>query len=103
MAALPSQTAICTRAIERIDYHLAFSVGNERNPGIVSTKHWDDLAQQCGLRARFLQGQVQDVAVSLLEHLPPTREKFETLYGKYPALQRIEKVVNKQCRRTISE
>lgn len=99
----PFYDLVCTRAIERIDYHLAFSVGNERNPGIVSTKHWDDLAQQCGLRARFLQGQVQDVAVSLLEHLQPTREKFETLYGKYPALQRIEKIVNKQCRRTISE
>ncbi len=99
----PFYDLVCTRAIERIDYHLAFSVGDERNPGIVSRKHWDSLAQQCGLRPRFLQNQVQDVAASLQEQLQPTKEKFEGLYGDYAALQRIEQIVTKQCRRAIDE
>jgi serine/threonine-protein kinase HipA len=99
----PFYDLVCTRAIERIDYHLAFSVGDERNPGIITLKHWDTLARQCGLRPQFLQGQVQDIATSLLENLQPVRAKFENLYGEYAALQRIEQVVTKQCQRTISE
>ena len=98
----PFYDLVCTRAIERIDYHLAFSIGNERNPGVVATKHWDDLAQQCGLRPRFLQDQVQDVAKRLLEQLQPVKKHFQSRYGEYAALQRIEQVVTKQCQRTLN-
>jgi len=99
----PFYDLVCTRAIERIDYHLAFSVGDERNPGVVTLKHWDTLANQCGLRPRFLRDQVLDVASGLLENLQHVRENFEDIYGGYPALQRVEQIVTKQCQRTISE
>lgn len=99
----PFYDLVCTRAVERIDYHLAFSVGDERNPGIVTLKHWDTLANQCGLRPQFLRNQVLDVAHGLLENLQPVRENFENLYGEYAALQRVEQIVTKQCQRTINE
>ena len=99
----PFYDLVCTRAIERIDYHLAFSVGDERNPSVVTLKHWDTLANQCGLRRQFLRDQVQGVATALLENLESVRGKFESLYGEYAALQRIEQVVTKQCQRTINE
>lgn len=99
----PFYDLVCTRAIERIDCHLAFSVGDERNPGVVTLKHWDVLANQCGLRPQFLRDQVLDVANGLLENLQHVRENFENLYGKYAALQRVEQIVTKQCQRTISE
>ena len=99
----PFYDLVCTRAIERIDYRLAFSVGDERNPGVVSRKHWDTLAQQCGVRPRFLLDQVQDVAAGLQQQLRPTRESFQRLYGEYAALQRVEQIVTKQCRRTIRD
>ncbi len=69
----------------------------------MATKHWGELAQQCGLRPKFLQDLVQDVATRLLENLQPVRENFENLYGEYAALQRIEQVVTKQCQRTINK
>ena len=99
----PFYDLVCTRAIERIDYRLAFSVGDERNPGVVSRKHWDTLAQQCGVRPRFLLDQVRDVAAGLQQQLRPTRESFQRLYGEYAALQRVEQIVTKQCRRTIRD
>ncbi len=99
----PFYDLICTRAIERIDHHLAFSVGEERAPGIVSSKHWAGLAQRCGVRPQFLHNQVQVVADGLLQQLQSTRETFESLYGNYAALQRIEQIVTKQCRRTLNE
>ena len=97
----PFYDLVCTRAIERIDYHLAFSVGSERNPSVVTTIHWGELAQQCGLRPKFLQDLVQDVATRLLAQLQPMKERFQSQYGEYPALQRIEQVVTKQCQRTL--
>lgn len=98
----PFYDLICTRAIERIDYHLALAVGAERDPSRVSTKHWAELAQTCGLRARFLQDRVYALANALLQKLPEVRKTFESQYGPYPALQRVEQVVLKQCRRTLA-
>ncbi len=96
----PFYDLVCTRAIERIDHHLALSVGNERNPGVIVRRHWEDMASQCDIRSRYLLDLVHEVAVRLLENLAPTRSFFEDQFGEYPALQRIERVVTKQCKQT---
>ncbi len=98
----PFYDLVCTRAIERIDYHLAFDVGGQRDPGLVSTKHWESLAGECDVGSRFLLRLVEETATSLLEQIGQTKALFEAQYGEYPALQRIERVVTQQCRRTAS-
>lgn len=98
----PFYDLICTRAIERIDYHLAFAVGGERDPSLITNKHWSDLAQDCDVRPRFLLDKVHTMATALLQQLKPVREQFEAQYGSYEALQRVEQVVYKQCRRTLA-
>lgn len=95
----PFYDLVCTRAIKRIDYHLAFDVGGERNPSMITPGHWEVLAKQCDVRPQFLGNLVRETAVALQERVGPEREEFEALYGAYPALQRIEKIVNQQCRR----
>ena len=95
----PFYDLVCTRAIERIDYHLAFAVGEERNPGVITRKHWEILASQCDLRPQFLLNQVSEIATRLLGNLDTTKASFESQFGKYAALQRVEHVVSKQCRR----
>ena len=92
----PFYDLVCTRAIERIDYHLALSVGNERNPGIIVRRHWEDMARQCEIKPRYLLDLVDEVAAQLLENLASTQALFEDRFGEYPALQRIERVVTKQ-------
>ena len=90
---------MCTRAIERIDHHLALSVGKEKNPGVIVRRHWEDMARQCDIRPRYLLDLVNDVAARLLEDLIATKAFFEDQFGEYPALQRIKRVVTKQCKR----
>jgi len=97
----PFYDLVCTRAIERIDYHLAFDVGGERNPSVITSAHWEALARACDVRPQFLGNLVRETAAALLENLGPSRETFEARYGAYPALQRIEKVVTTQCRRMM--
>lgn len=96
----PFYDLICTRAIERIDHRLAFSVGNERNPGVITKRHWKDMAGQCDIRPRYLLDLVDETAARLLENLASTRAFFEEQFGEYRALQRIEHVVTKQCKRS---
>lgn len=97
----PFYDLVCTRAIERIDTHLAFDVGGERNPSVITPAHWESLAKQCDVRPQFLGNLVRETADALQERIGPEREEFEARYGAYPALQRIEKVVTTQCRRIV--
>ncbi len=96
----PFYDLVCTRAIERIDERLAFDVGGERNPSLVTRAHWEALARACDVRPRFLLGLVDEMAGRLREVLAQIRETFEAETGGYPALQRIEQVIDKQIRRT---
>ena len=95
----PFYDLVCTRAIERVDERLAFDVGGERNPSLVTRAHWEALAHACDVRPRFLLGLVEEMAGRLRGVLTPVREAFEAEMGEYPALQRIEQVIDKQIRR----
>ena len=97
----PFYDLVCTRAIDRIAQHLAFRVGGERNPQLIRLRHWETEARNCGIRPKFLQRLVQDLAQALLDNLAQARADFDKLYGDYPALQRVEYVVKKQCTRAL--
>lgn len=96
----PFYDLVCTRAIERIDQNLAFDVGGEHHPGQVTSAHWEVLARACDVRPRFLGGLVRETAAALLNQIEPARDTFETRYGACPALQRIQRIVTTQCRRS---
>ena len=95
----PFYDLVCTRAIERIDHHLAFDVGGQRNPRQISRKNWIKMADACDVNARFLLKLVEETAALLLEQAGNVRRLFEERYGDYPSLQRIERIVTQQCRR----
>ncbi len=95
----PFYDLVCTRAIERIDFHLAFEVGGERNPSVITAAHWEAFARQCDVRPRFLLQLVEETAAALLANLTEVGEAFAARFGPYPALQRVEQVVRRQCQR----
>jgi serine/threonine-protein kinase HipA len=97
----PFYDLVCTRAIERIDYHLAFDVGGERNPSVITPACWERLAKQCDIRPQFMRNLVHKTAEALQERIGPEQKSFEARHGAYPALQRIQKVVTTQCRRKV--
>lgn len=99
----PFYDLVCTRAIERIDSSLAFSIGDEFDPNIVVTNinHWENFSRQCGVRFKYLLDMVFDIAETLLNHLELAQEQFEKENGAYPALERVKKIVNKQCKKVL--
>lgn len=99
----PFYDLICTRAIERIDENIAFAVGGERNPSLITMEHWKALAKNCNISETFIQKIVLETAQKLADALKPVRENFEETYGEYRSLERIEKVIKKQCKRVLGK
>lgn len=97
----PFYDLVCTRAIARIDTRLAFSIGGEFDPGKITIQHWIKLAQACDVRELYLKELLRDVAEQLLQNISVVRTRFERQYGPCPALQRVQQVVTKQCKKVI--
>jgi serine/threonine-protein kinase HipA len=97
----PFYDLVCTRAIERIDTRLAFSIGGEFNPDRVTMKHWEQLAQENHIRKSYLASMLFQVAEALQANVVIVKEQFEARYGVCPALQRVQKVVIKQCKKLL--
>ena len=97
----PFYDLVCTRAIARIDHHLALSVGGERNPDLIRRQHWESEAKNCGIRPGFMLRLMLELAQDLLDRKAQVRVEFEGLYGDYPALQRVDQVVGRQCSRAL--
>lgn len=97
----PFYDLVCTRAIARIDDHIAFSVGGERNPNRINHQNWAEEAKKCDVRPGFIQGMLEDTAQKLLGILSETKRQFEKLYGDHPALQRVEQIIERQCTRNL--
>lgn len=97
----PFYDLVCTRAIDRIDANLAFEVGGERNPSKVTASHWQALAEECDIGARFMRDTVGEIASQLIKHRTQVVEAFNNEVGEYPAIQRVLRVVEKQCKNAM--
>ena len=88
-------------AIQGLDNRLAMSVGEQKNPDLITTDDWKKLAQECGIRPNFLLDKVRRMANDLIQNLKPIIKQFEEKYSRIAALERIERVVIKRCRKTV--
>ena len=97
----PFHNLVPTRAIANLDHDLALKVGGVGNPGNIGQTHWESLAVQCNVRPAVVMSLVQETVESLMANTPLARERFEDLHGRFPALQRVERVVHRQYRRAL--
>lgn len=100
----PFYDLVCTRAMPRIERKLAMSVGNEFDPDILTMNinHWIKFCTECGIRPNYLFGLLYEISETLLNNVDLIREQFEEEHGSYPALDRIKKVVTKQCKKVLT-
>lgn len=97
----PFYDLVCTRAIERVDPKLALSVGGEMNPDKITVKNWEDLASECHMHKNYLLKIIQHMATELLKVI--STESFKEDLKKYPAIQRIERIIVKQCNKALNQ
>ena len=97
----PFYDLVCTRAILRANANLALSVGDCFNPNTLSIHDWESLAEACDIKPAFINKTVGNLAQDLLDSYDEVNAAFEAQYGSYSALQRVKRVVVKQCQRTL--
>jgi serine/threonine-protein kinase HipA len=97
----PFYDLVCTRAIERIDSRLAFSVGGEFNPDRIGMTHWENLASACQIGKPYLKKLLKQIASTLINNIEVVKTNFENEHGTYAALQRVEMVVTKRCKKEL--
>ncbi len=99
----PFYDLVCTRANERIDTKLAMSIGGEFRPDLITLKHWHQLAEDCDVRENYITQLLRKTSQTLLNNFTKIENQFEAKYGKQQALQRVKKVLGKQCNRLIKQ
>jgi serine/threonine-protein kinase HipA len=94
----PFYDLVCTRAIKGISTELAFAIGGEHIPGRIYKRNWEAFAKEIDVNASFLVKTAEESIEKILDNLPKVIQEFENEYGKYSALQRVEKFIRSQCR-----
>ena len=97
----PFYDLVPTRAIENLAHELAFAVGGVRNPGNVGPNQWGSLAAECDVKPGAVMAMVDGMAESLGAKASEARDRFEGMYGPLPALERVLRVIDQQCRRAM--
>lgn len=97
----PFYDLVPTRAIENLAHDLAFAVGGVRNPGNVGPNQWRTLAAECDVEPRIVTAMVDGMAASLGAKAREARDRFEGTHGPLPALDRVLRVIDRQCRRAM--
>ena len=68
-------------------------------PGNIQAVHWQKLAAALDINFGYLQTLVSETTEQVREKIGPAIESFQQKHGDYPALQRVQKVVERQCRK----
>lgn len=97
----PFYDLVCTRAIERIDERLAFTIGGQRQPGNIHRKEWECEAEKIGVRKTYLLNLLLEIAHDINSVVREVVEEFQEQHGEYVALQCVVQVVERQCRRVL--
>lgn len=97
----PFYDLVCTRAIKSISRKLAMSIGGEDDPDLITLKHWQKLAEDCDIRGTYVIKLLKEVTQGLLDNFTLVQNQFEQKNGEQPALQRVKKVLTKQCERLL--
>ena len=94
----PFYDLVCTRAWPNLDRRMAMNIGGEADPGRIRAEHWQSLAEEVGMRPRFVVSEVAGMVEAIREAMPAARKSLEEQHGALPMLQQPEKVIRTQLR-----
>ncbi|MBM4319208.1 MAG: type II toxin-antitoxin system HipA family toxin, partial [Deltaproteobacteria bacterium] len=97
----PFYDLVCTRAYPRLDRQLAMSIGGRRDPGQIGRVNWQHLATTVGVGSRLVLDEVERLATLMPAVFAEVAKAHRATYGESPAIQRLQRVIAKQCRCTL--
>ena len=98
----PFYDLVCTLCYPGIDHALAMPIGGRSEPGMVGPRHFDMLAEECGMRARWLRDYVlrmAESAYSVMESgVGPLGVEPKMVRGVTPAIREQIRVIRNAFR-----
>jgi len=94
----PFYDLVSTRAIEHLDITLALHIGKQKNPNLITENNLIELANQCNIRPQRIINIVHKVVSDIKGAQSVVKNKIEESYGEQPALQRIDRIIEKQIK-----
>lgn len=97
----PFYDLVCTRIYPGIDRHHAMKIGARTDPGEIAASDWRALAEELGIGARFLLGEVRRVAERLVDDADEAAREFRERFGPSPILAMLRKQIRDQTKRSL--
>ena len=98
----PFYDIVCTRVYDGISPDLAFSIGGKTDPGHISSNDWNKFAAELEVSPRLIFRMLNESISALESSLSSWSTGFEELYGKRNVQDRINQLIRRQCRRTLT-
>ncbi len=98
----PFYDLVCTRTYETLDRHLAMAIGGETDPGRIARRHLHGLGDDLGVRPALVEQTWRDVAERSTDVLRRCKKTFVDTWGTSPVISRVEALITKQVRRTMT-
>lgn len=92
----PFYDLVCTEAYEHLSTKRAQRIGGEYRAGYVQARHWERLADEIGVRPRYLAGLANDLGDRVEEHCEAVARHVEERLGAAATLARIAAIVHQR-------
>lgn len=94
----PFYDLLCTEVYEGINKRLAMKVGKENRPQWIQSRHWEQMAQQIGIRPNFILRTVKRMAEQIEHAADELASDQQAKWGQVPIIERIQNVIIKRVK-----
>lgn len=98
----PFYDLVCTRAYQGISNDLAMAVGGQFDPGHLARTHWEQLAEEVGVKANLVFSLLTEATEALTERLDDLTQEFYQRYGESRQIDLFRTKVRDQTRRLVT-
>jgi serine/threonine-protein kinase HipA len=99
----PAYDLICTAAYPGLTHKMAMKIGSEYDPDRVTTRHWEALAEKCGLKANFVLEGLKELADRVTKMAPVVADKLGTEIGPRKIVDGVQAVITKRVAKVTAD
>jgi serine/threonine-protein kinase HipA len=92
----PLYDLICTGIYEGINEKLAMKIGGENRTSWIRSRHWERMANNVGIQAKYVLRTVKDMAKRVISEADAVASEQQAIWGDAPILSRIVEIIAKQ-------
>ncbi|NOY69228.1 MAG: type II toxin-antitoxin system HipA family toxin [Deltaproteobacteria bacterium] len=98
----PFYDLMCTGVYEGINERLAMKIGNENRSQWIRSRHWERMAKEVGIGAKFVLRAVKEMADQIERAAAEIAVRQQAIWGPSLIVSQIQKIITRQVKYTRS-